>query len=194
MSVCNRIPSFKNNGGILLRTMVVLVMGIGAEVELTGLRTPFLNPNIPLGAQLKPVSIYGGAQHFVTVHIFKDFKTGNWWLAFGKDKKIVGYWVKSIFNHMDNGARKISWGGAAEAPLSELSPPMGSGHFPFEGFGKAAVFMDATIVDENNNHFIPNPHDFYPQVGAPRCYKVDKLGSGPNGIGFYFGGPGGCRQ
>ncbi|KAJ3679964.1 hypothetical protein LUZ60_016242 [Juncus effusus] len=122
----------------------------------------------------------------------KDIKTGNWWLAFGKNKKLVGYWIKSTFNHMDNGASKLSWGGDAEGPRYERSPPIGSGHFAYEGFGKAAVFMDATIVDENNNHFVPNPHDFYRQVDRTVCYGLDKLGSGPNGIGFYFGGPGGC--
>ncbi|KAJ3672245.1 hypothetical protein LUZ60_006966 [Juncus effusus] len=106
-----------------------------------------VSSDIPLGAQLKPVSV---------------------------------------------GALRVSWGGEAYGPWDEKSPSIGSGHFAYEGFGKAAVFMDATLVDENNNHFVPNPHDFYRQVERNVCYGVDNLGSGPNGIGFYFGGPGGC--
>ncbi|KAJ3694754.1 hypothetical protein LUZ60_000131 [Juncus effusus] len=96
--------------------------------------------DIALGSRLSPVSTYNGKQHQITLHVFKDPKTGNWWLAYGENKKAVGYWPKSLFTEMDK-VSQIAWVGLVVVAGDELSYPMGSGHFPSEGLGRSAFFQ-----------------------------------------------------
>ncbi|KAJ3694071.1 hypothetical protein LUZ60_009551 [Juncus effusus] len=136
---------------------------------------------------------YSGDNH-VRFFTYWDPKTGNWWLTFGKENKPVGYWVNSIFNHMDNGAYKVHWGGGAEADPDEPSPPMGSGHFPSEGFGKAAFYRDIMILNDRHEWIVPNVRDCYAMVTRTECYKVSRPWIANDGIGIFFGGPGGCKH
>ncbi|XP_026664457.2 uncharacterized protein LOC103717664 isoform X1 [Phoenix dactylifera] len=54
---------------------------------------------VALGSSLKPVSNYDGQQYGILVVVYKDQKTGNWWLQFG-NKLDIGYWPASLVKHL----------------------------------------------------------------------------------------------
>ncbi|KAJ3678239.1 hypothetical protein LUZ60_002042 [Juncus effusus] len=122
-----------------------------------------------------------------------DPKTGNWWLNYGKEGTPVGYWPKSIFTHMTDKANEVSWGGYVHSTSDESSPPMGSGHFASEGFGKSAFFEDINIVNDKNQFVVPNSAFCFIENFNTKCYTMSKIGMNKAGLGFFFGGPGGCR-
>ncbi|GLT69009.1 hypothetical protein SLA2020_411950 [Shorea laevis] len=115
-----------------------------------------VNPTFPLGyvLNLKENSIYGGQQYVVRCIIFKDPKSGNWWLAHDNIGQTVGYWPNSLFTSLSSSASEISWGGGVFNDINEDSPPMGSGHFA-EDSTKAAYFKFLRVVDESNNMAYP---------------------------------------
>ncbi|KAJ3675765.1 hypothetical protein LUZ60_004807 [Juncus effusus] len=122
-----------------------------------------------------------------------DFQTGNWWLAYGGDKKPIGYWAKETFNHMDKGAGRVSWGGMVVSPSNEKTPAMGSGHFPSEGFRQSAYVSYPRYVDGDNNLQKPDEDWTYRLVDNADCYDADKLS--PKVVnGFFYGGPAGCKD
>lgn len=89
----------------------------------------------------------------------------------------------------------VGWGGEVKAPSTEPSFPMGSGHFPEEGFGKVAYVAEAEIVDGNDELITPKIGRVGRSARQPNCYDVGKvmLSKSKRGIGFFFGGPGGCK-
>ncbi|KAJ1696226.1 hypothetical protein LUZ63_004738 [Rhynchospora breviuscula] len=105
----------------------------------------------------------------------------------------VGYWPDSLFSSLSGEASRLVWGGSIKTSPWLPSPPMGSGHFPSEGFGKAAYIFDIKIVDDHNTLRIPNSRFFTPHVNENVCYDVAGLTDGNDGVGFYYGGPGGCN-
>lgn len=109
--------------------------------------------------------------------------------------KYVGYWPKSIFTSLAEGASEISWGGEVYSPINELSPAMGSGHFPQEGYGKAAFVNQLKVLyDRNSNYGDPYKYALKMYTNSPLCYNgihnVAKVGDWGHYI--YFGGPGSC--
>ncbi|KAF6143729.1 hypothetical protein GIB67_030619, partial [Kingdonia uniflora] len=59
----------------------------------------------------------------------QDGITKDWWLI-NRDLKnpiIHGYWPKSLFPSLTQGANYVGWGAAAQAAFSEFSPQMGNG-------------------------------------------------------------------
>lgn len=81
-----------------------------------------VSKDIPLGSFFLP-SVYGGKQNDFACNIFKDPKSGNWWLSFGDDDQI-GYWPSSLFSSLSSSATEIAWGGAVFTTNNEASPPM----------------------------------------------------------------------
>ncbi|OAY82894.1 hypothetical protein ACMD2_25491 [Ananas comosus] len=122
-----------------------------------------------------------------------DRETGHWWLEYGDDLKPVGYWPESLFTGLKNPASLLNWGGHVLSPSSEKSPPMGSGHFPHEGFGKAAFVREVLIVDKGRHLVLPILENLDPMSSNYDCYRVDTLMYNGDGITFYYGGPGGCK-
>lgn len=114
----------------------------------------------------------------------------------GPDKLAIGYWPNSLFKDLglDESAKLISMGGIAHAPQNEAGPPMGSGHFPEEGWNKACVITGIQYKDENDNFLYPR--DTYKHVDKTSCYNVgDPFGTDQHdGLAFFFGGPGGCTD
>ncbi|XP_075641970.1 uncharacterized protein LOC142613492 [Castanea sativa] len=58
----------------------------------------------------------------------KDSSNGNWFLKFGQDETVIGFWPKNVFTALGDGANYVEWGGEVFSPPDVPSPPMGSGY------------------------------------------------------------------
>ncbi|KAM0882482.1 hypothetical protein ACQ4PT_032249 [Festuca glaucescens] len=150
-----------------------------------------VSPSVGLGGRIKPVSIYNGPQYEIDVLIFKDPKTKNWWVSYGEQNTLIGYWPSSLFHYMkDNGDFAI-WGGYVQGPTASTdSPQIGSGHFASEGFGKASFMKNIKIVDKDNMLVTPNVHRAYPGSTNLSKYTTDGYEVNKYGMHVYYGGPG----
>ncbi|XXG45988.1 hypothetical protein AAC387_Pa02g0933 [Persea americana] len=148
---------------------------------------------IALGTVFTPTSVYGGLQKVLDLKIFKDKATSNWWLVLGDES--VGYWPSSLFKNMADHADYVQWGGQVQntAPGgSHTSTQMGSGHFPNEGFQKAA-FFDKCVYFYTDDIVGMTPYNSKSKVSKPACYDVSDVSvlKGTPGVQFFYGGPGG---
>ncbi|KAK1308722.1 hypothetical protein QJS10_CPA09g00786 [Acorus calamus] len=140
------------------------------------------------GSVLGPVSTYAGNQFYLPINIHRDQKTGNWWLNIGENT--IGYWPGSLFTSLNNCATTISWGGAALSLGPK--PPMGSGHFPDEGFGRAATVKNIQVQTAIGKEVGVQPNELSPSIIFYNCYRVGDptFEVATDGLQFYFGGPG----
>ncbi|KAL6620325.1 hypothetical protein ACP70R_035464 [Stipagrostis hirtigluma subsp. patula] len=146
---------------------------------------------VGLGGRVQPVSTYNGKQYKIEVLMFKDPKTSNWWLTYDVGATPIGYWPQSIFNYFTDIAVASSIGGFVRTKSTSNRPPMGSGHFASEGFGRAAFVTEVKTVDENNMLVPPNIYKTTAASTTPTCYTVDGYAHNSTGMHLYFGGPGG---
>ncbi|KAK1265058.1 hypothetical protein QJS04_geneDACA015645 [Acorus gramineus] len=155
-----------------------------------------VNKQYTPGFAFPQVSVYNGTQITKQIIISKDKKSGNWWLMIGPDKLPIGYWPNSLFKDLglDESAKLISLGGIAHAPRYEAGPPMGSGHFPEEGWNKACAITGVQYLDASNN--FRDPTDTSKSADRVLCYNVgNPFGTDQHdGLAFFFGGPGGCTN
>ncbi|KAL5716066.1 hypothetical protein ACHQM5_017804 [Ranunculus cassubicifolius] len=153
-----------------------------------------VNQRIPVDAPLAQVSTYNGQQHEIQIDIFKDPRSGNWFLL--RDGLTIGYWPSSIFNTLNTNAERVDWGGETEFIGRDAYPPMGSGHFPEEGYGKAAYIRGLQVIKDNMHMTLTDEKDCIPFESNSNSYRVQL---NPNGKGkltdnhLLFGGRG-CRQ
>lgn len=141
-----------------------------------------------LGGALSPISTYNGGQWELefTYYLYQ----GNWWLYLKGTsyKEAIGYYPTSLFKggQLSRFAQEIDYGGETVGTTSW--PAMGSGHFPAEGFGKAAyqrnIFYYPTTGGGVNSSLTASQ-------SSPNCYKISVLSGGSWSPYFYFGGPGG---
>ncbi|XP_033130315.1 uncharacterized protein LOC103831388 isoform X2 [Brassica rapa] len=145
--------------------------------------------SVVLGGAISPVSIFGSKQYEITVHVWKDQKQGNWWLSLGADNLIIGYWPSELFTNLDY-ANEVHWGGEVVDSHSfgrHTKTQMGSGRFPFEGFGKASYFRNLEIVDSNNFQ----PIQRLKTNAEKEYYDIKNLDIDEEwGTHFFYGGPG----
>ncbi|EOA18734.1 hypothetical protein CARUB_v10007316mg [Capsella rubella] len=148
-----------------------------------------------IGVPAKPVSVYGGRQYHLEVSIYQDHVTGDWWFSLRDEP--IGYWPRSLFKSegLADGASAVVWGGEVYSSVKEKSPSMGSGHFPQEGFKKAAYVNGLKVItDITRVVSSPTASSLKTSANSPNCYNVKKI----LGVGEYwsrailFGGPGGC--
>ncbi|KAG5379715.1 hypothetical protein IGI04_027557 [Brassica rapa subsp. trilocularis] len=145
--------------------------------------------SIVLGGAIGPVSVFAGRQYEITIQVWKDQNHGNWWLSIGPDNSIVGYWPAELFPNLDY-ADEVHWGGEIVDSHKfdrHTKTQMGSGHFPFQGFGKASYFRNLEIVDSNNFQPIQRL-----KINANhKYYDVKNLDIDEEwGTHFFYGGPG----
>lgn len=150
------------------------------------------NSRIAIGAAISPASAYNGRQFDIALLIWKDPRRGHWWLQLGDGAgPLVGYWPSSLFTHLGGHANMVQFGGEVvnTRPKGAHTPTqMGSGHFPREGFNRAAYFRNLQVVDWDNN--------LIPAAGLrlvadhPACYGVQGGYNRAWGNYFYYGGPG----
>ncbi|KAL8130656.1 hypothetical protein V2J09_019811 [Rumex salicifolius] len=145
---------------------------------------------ISIGAAISPVSGFAGNQYDITLLIWKDPNSGNWWLGFGEGT-LVGYWPAELFTHLADDASMVEWGGEVvdtRATGAHTTTQMGSGHFAGDGFGKASYFKNLKVVDSGNN--LVRPHDLLTVSDNANCYDINSDYSNDWGAHFYYGGPG----
>ncbi|CAJ2676131.1 unnamed protein product [Trifolium pratense] len=148
--------------------------------------------SIHAGVGVRP-DIYHDSQLRLTSY-WTDRSTGNWWLIIDEKKEIhVGYWPKEIFTHLSNGASKVRFGG--ETAAITVSPPMGSGRLPQDGFQYSALMGLLQHIDTNYNQI-----DLYPALvkvyndAKKECYDLkfyEALGGKLYRRAILYGGPGG---
>ncbi|XP_010544512.1 PREDICTED: uncharacterized protein LOC104817135 [Tarenaya hassleriana] len=148
----------------------------------------YVNQEIRLGETLEPTSTYGGVQTDMFVQIWKDLRNGNWWVSVGESN--VGYWPSSVVPALSDHATVVQWGGEITNFMrtKHTTTEMGSGHFPEEGFGRAAFFTNLYVIDTTS---VPkDPESLHPYITDHNCYNLIPDRSGPLGTFFYYGGPG----
>ncbi|KAK1264825.1 hypothetical protein QJS04_geneDACA018109 [Acorus gramineus] len=129
----------------------------------------------------------------MTVSIFKDANTGNWWLQVEDDA--IGYWPNSLVSGIADGAEMVQYGGeifdvATEVgtAVAHTTTEMGSGHFPSEGERKASVFTNVQVLETTQTY--KSPPLLKTSVGNPNCYDLQVRRSDNWGVYFFYGGPG----
>ncbi|XP_010662803.1 protein neprosin-like [Vitis vinifera] len=126
----------------------------------------------------------------------------NWWLmSLGDETRTIGYWPQALFPDMKESFTNLEWGGYVfnDDPKTTTSPQMGSGHFPEEGYGKAAYFRDIKLMRDPQEGFaIVSTEEVSFFTDNPDCYRVGDKADLPGWSGaynFYYGGPGGnCNR
>ncbi|CAN1307105.1 hypothetical protein LINPERPRIM_LOCUS26984 [Linum perenne] len=150
-----------------------------------------VSPKFALGAEINPISRYGGEQYKFNLRIVKDLELGNWWL-FTEDKEI-GYWPKNLFyNLRDRPSTLLEWGGRAIKTHEYTIVEMGSGHFASEGFEKAAYFGHLAYAPEGLDVWIkPSLDELDTLANRPDCYDIKPPSFQVSyGTFFFYGGPG----
>nr|XP_027193177.1 uncharacterized protein LOC101511298 isoform X2 [Cicer arietinum] len=156
-----------------------------------------VNPNkkFALGAVQSPVSPIGTQDKWVLiVKIKQDQFTGHWWLIVEKEEIRVGYWPKTLFTHLSNGASLIRFGGETYAPPNMDNPPMGTGRLPQEGFKYSGFMGLLDIIDSKYNEIEVKRSEIKKYSDAnSKCYDLRYTGYQGTQYrqAFLYGGPGG---
>ena len=104
--------------------------------------------------------------------------SGNWWLRF--QDQDIGYWPASIFTSLAGSSTLIEWGGEivnSQVNGRHTSTQMGSGHFPYEGFKKAAMLFNLGYID--NSGALKDPEGLQQHATKPSCYNMQFGKMGP---------------
>ncbi|XP_065036735.1 protein neprosin-like [Musa acuminata AAA Group] len=136
---------------------------------------------LPLGAQMSWISQYNdpNKQHAKRFHLFRDANTKNWWLKVGRIGVLVGYWPSELIPKLtSDGAKEIFWGGQVYPGNKRIKRlrnlEMGSGHFPEEGYAKAAFVSKIMYALHDGPELInPSSDQIDQSVDKPSCYDVD---------------------
>ncbi|CAN6878072.1 unnamed protein product [Brassica oleracea] len=133
-------------------------------------------------------------QFAITLQLWKDVFTGNWWMGMGENIVPIGYWPAEIFTSLSDHATTVQWGGEVYRNTSgrNTTLQMGSGKYPNKGFRQAAYFCNIRIAKENRT-LLPI-EDFV--IGGTQLdsYTIRKSHSKVCGTHFYYGGPGPLRS
>ncbi|KAJ4962741.1 hypothetical protein NE237_022680 [Protea cynaroides] len=168
-----------------------LIHGASAEINVYN---PKVEPSQFTNAQ---IWINGGPNENPNYIMagWTDRNTGDWWLAIKDDKTLVGYWPKSLFSYLADGANSVSWGGLAKADSNGVSPPMGSGLFSKDYYSCFNHWMKIVNGDYNVTNPLAHPTrtSIRIRMDSANCFDIRyhdyALTSGTN---IQFGGPGGA--
>lgn len=70
-------------------------------------------------------------------------------------------------------ASLLSGGREICSKVTELSPPMGSGHFPEEGYRKSAYIRQIKVVTDRSQDYVdPEDDDLKMYIDKPYCYNA----------------------
>jgi len=103
----------------------------------------------------------------------------------------IGYYPATLFSNLGS-ASIVGWGGRTRANVGDLSPPMGSGHFPNGNKTHASYFRSPKIQDASRYVYEPDTYMIKVFSDNTNCYgfegDFDKV---QHERIFQFGGPGG---
>jgi hypothetical protein len=143
------------------------------------------------GGVVAAVSQPGGVQQ---EFVFKvQLFAGNWWVMVNGEW--MGYYPGTLFSPLGMGpqADYVAWGG--EVYESGVHPgttgtDMGSGLFPWEGFGRAAYMRNLLYQSDPTGSMLP--FTGIADASNPDCYDIraDFSSSTPWGQNFFWGGTG----
>ncbi|KAK8343129.1 hypothetical protein E1A91_A08G277100v1 [Gossypium mustelinum] len=146
-----------------------------------------------LGGSIEPVSTEFGQQYYLTVGIYMDPNTANWWLKIGKDIP-VGYWPAStLLFYLNHSSTLVEWGGQVYSSNVKKKPHtktgMGSGQFASGLRGNACSMDNIAIVDFSMQ--LKYPQWVGTWADEQYCYTALNYQEGYGKLPiFYFGGPG----
>ncbi|QCD99088.1 hypothetical protein DEO72_LG7g368 [Vigna unguiculata] len=148
------------------------------------------NNEIALGAAIYPISIPGGLPYVITIYIFKDPCTNNWWMQYG-EKTNIGYWPPELFETILYNAQSVEWGGevysARVAQTPHTATQMGNGQF-------ASVLDYSSAITRmrihDNSEALKIPEWTYDFSDEYNCYDVWYMSEYIYDPQFYYGGPG----
>lgn len=111
------------------------------------------NNTVYIGGAFSQYSQVGGAQWEIKLLWYKDGTNGHWWLRYGDTW--VGYYPRTRFdaNGLRDQAAKIDFGGEIidrQTSGRHTHTDMGSGRWPYEGYGYAAYQRALKYVDTTN--------------------------------------------
>ncbi|KAF5181340.1 Nep-interacting protein [Thalictrum thalictroides] len=164
-----------------------------------------LNERIPVDYHLDHhISTYNGEQYDMRINVFKDPESGNWYLY--RDLLTIGYWPSAIFDKLNKKAEEVDWGGEVYYDMNLCRrykrtrncpyPQMGSGHYPDEGYGRAAYMKELHVID--NPNMIYNPPK--PCILINDRLDIFNITQNQKGVQvlpanhILFGGPGGLSR
>jgi hypothetical protein len=138
-------------------------------------------------------SVQGGDQYELSLKV--TLSQGNWWVRVGNEW--MGYYPSSLFNSggLHDLAGTVDWGGEIVDDVANHPEPtstwMGSGHFPSEGWQRAAYMRNLAYQSDSAGTMVPMQG--YASVTNPNAYQIAADFTGAIGWGsyFYWGGPGG---
>uniref|UniRef100_A0ACD5WZN7 Uncharacterized protein n=1 Tax=Avena sativa TaxID=4498 RepID=A0ACD5WZN7_AVESA len=126
------------------------------------------------GDIISSTSTTGGSGHTITIKVFKDKSSQNWWLYCGINDETptaVGYYPANIFTTLAEKANSIAFGGGSRAIKSLTTPPMGSGSLPSSN---AAFISNLQYVDQDGQ--VTLIQSDLPIIAAnPKCYYVSPI-------------------
>ncbi|KAE8786658.1 UDP-N-acetylmuramoyl-L-alanyl-D-glutamate--2, 6-diaminopimelate ligase [Hordeum vulgare] len=139
------------------------------------------------GDVIAPVSQFNGTLQTITIKLFKEKSSGNWWIHGGVNKGDpipIAYFPASLFDGLFTKGTQVALGGHALSSKTTRPPPMGSGAFG-SGWDKAAMIRDIFLINENGrSDFITD--DLSTDVTDAKLYNLSPISAGK----FTYGGPG----
>ncbi|KAI4985604.1 hypothetical protein ZWY2020_018234 [Hordeum vulgare] len=140
-------------------------------------------PIVP-GGTIKPVSHVHGARQKITIKVFREKSTRNWWIHYGFNKvpTPVGYYPAKLFDKLSKKATQISIGSVVGGSPSVPSPPMGSGFLPSD---KAALITDISLIGQDGR-MTPFTVNTDRLESKSSCYSITPI----EGAKCSYGGPG----
>nr|XP_043622257.1 uncharacterized protein LOC122593865 [Erigeron canadensis] len=151
-----------------------------------------VNHEIALGAAIYPVSKPYGLPFVITVYIFQDPETGNWWVNYGNYINI-GYWPGDLFELLRYQGIMVKWGGEVYSTRVKTHPghtatQMGNGERPPAIMDNSGTISRMRI--ESNSQPLMMPEWTYAVTDEDRCYDIMYLVDYISDPIFYYGGPG----
>ncbi|XP_031264925.1 uncharacterized protein LOC116123271 [Pistacia vera] len=128
---------------------------------------------IALGAAIYPISVANDLPYQITIYIFKDPNTSNWWMQYG-EKINVGYWPHNLFSLIISGAESVEWGGEVYSlklgQSSHTTTEMGNGEYPDPIFDNSGYMKRVRVLD--NSRILKFPEWLSTYADEYNCYDV----------------------
>ncbi|XP_071716142.1 protein neprosin-like [Rutidosis leptorrhynchoides] len=147
---------------------------------------------IALGAAIYPVSKPNSIPYQITVYIYKDPMTNNWWVNYGESINI-GYWPGELFSQLWYHGLIVKWGGEVYSQWVKGRHPhtatyMGNGMEPPPMWGNCGTMTRMRV--EQNSSPLMKPEWTSVEVDEYRCYDILYEVDYVYDPILYYGGPG----